>query len=294
VFKVEERLAPQRLARERVVEIDKATRLSLRLSDLIDRTIYLNGFSDVVVAVFAELATRSSVVVDVGANVGEYTTVAAARARNGGVVLAFEPNPPVYKRLLTNIALNDIGNVQAFENALSNLDGPAKLNIPLDQPGFDEGWATLTEMAPGRTTRQVEVAQRRLDSVLEELNLAPVDLIKVDVEGAEEEVLEGSSRTLQAGRPAVLVELHHVDVEADRAQSRVADLLRGHGYEIFRIHLAGTKGWGLSLAAGGEDLRISPEQTTPFHLVGIHPATEFARIRDERRTDDRHEVSTLG
>jgi FkbM family methyltransferase len=131
--------------------------------------------------------------VDVGANIGVYSVVAAVR---GARVLAFEPNQNARTMLSANLALNHIEDrVQILPFALADFSGTARFTTDLESSNHLE---TASE-AKGEV---VEV--RQLDGLVEPGT--PVTLIKIDAEGFDEAVLRGAQGTLERDRPVVIVE----------------------------------------------------------------------------------------
>jgi FkbM family methyltransferase len=121
--------------------------------------------------------------VDVGANVGSYSLLAAAEC--GARVLAFEPVPATYDWLQQNIAVNQLQqNIAAFNMALGAMEGTATMTSTLDAQNH------ITSQ-PGQHTISVPV--QRLDDRLQ--GEVPA-LIKIDVEGAEDQVLAGAVKTI--------------------------------------------------------------------------------------------------
>lgn len=139
---------------------------------------------------------------DVGANVGLYTELFADWVGPSGEVVAFEPGPPAYAQLKQRVATR--GNVQAFKLALGQERGTVALHVSA------EG---TTNSLVGRGVAAVDVEMETGDMVRREHGLPQPDIIKIDVEGYEEEVLRGLSETLLACR-AVLCEVHFQILES--------------------------------------------------------------------------------
>src|SRR5688500_5715981 len=158
---------------------------------------------------------------DVGANIG---TVTIPVAMTGAECLAFEPAPANAARLAENVELNRLGNVTVVETAMWSEAG-----IVARQGGGAEGAGRSRVVDAGEETREVPAAT--LDQFAGSGAAAP-DLLKIDVEGAELEVLRGAAATLGAGRVReVFVETHPPALEERRAsESDVAALLRDLGY----------------------------------------------------------------
>jgi FkbM family methyltransferase len=131
--------------------------------------------------------SQNDVVVDVGAHIGIFTLYATRRGR---MVIAVEPEPRNYKWLLINTRLNNVKNVRLLNIALSDFDGEAHLYISSE--------SIAHTLVPDVTTRtkdvigSLRVPVRRLDSVLREhVDKSDELFVKVDVEGAELNVLKG-------------------------------------------------------------------------------------------------------
>ena len=162
-----------------------------------------------------DLVKTNDMTIDVGSNLGVYTY---ELGRLTGRVYAFEPNHDL-ARLLDSLALP--GTVVS-EVALSSVDGQGELAIP--RHGAGHGTASMRAAAT-RWSDAAHVAVRtaRLDS----LGLpVPVAFIKIDVEGHEEEVLDGATETIARDRPTLLIEIeeNHNAGALDRITARLGEL----------------------------------------------------------------------
>jgi FkbM family methyltransferase len=129
-------------------------------------------------------------VVDIGANLGAYSTLFARAVGPRGRVTAFEPDPRLFQALQENVRANGLAQIQPHRLALGARAGVARLNAhPLNSGD--------NRIARGPATGAVEVAMTTLDDFLQG---APVDLVKCDVQGMEPEVLRGMRGTLAANR----------------------------------------------------------------------------------------------
>jgi FkbM family methyltransferase len=144
--------------------------------------------------------SRGEVFVDVGACHGIYTLTASRIVSEAGRVIAFEPSSRAFPTLRKNIAANNLTNVQAFCLALSEKSGTAWLyrhpNVGCDSLARDDSFTEGAE----------ETATESLDNVLRQLGVDRVDVIKLDVQGAEEWVLRGARKTLTSMHPIVIFE----------------------------------------------------------------------------------------
>ena len=171
------------------------------------------------------------VVVDVGANFGIYSLAAARLVGDSGTVLAFEPAAESFGILEQNVHLNRVGNIRPFRMGLSDRDGKARLYHHAD-PGRN---SLGGDGNPNATSE--EITTLMLDSLLEREGIGRVDLLKIDVEGAEELVLRGAMAVLNRTRPIVIFELNHE--AANRlglSGSGAWDTLDSLGYHFFATH----------------------------------------------------------
>ena len=163
--------------------------------------------------VFQEHVRPGATVLDVGAHVGYYTVLSAVLAGPRGAVWAFEPNPANARFLRRHVQINGLANVHVTEAAVAAAEGVAR---------FDFGTGSGTgRLAAGGA---LEVRTLRLDDFCDAHAVAP-SAIKVDVEGAEREVLEGARDTLARHRPVLFLSTHGGEVH--RA---CLDFMAGAGY----------------------------------------------------------------
>lgn len=158
------------------------------------------------------------VIVDVGACVGAFT-VAMRECLTHSTYHLFEPRTECYPYLENNVG--DIENVHIYDYALSDKDGIAQMSYP--EQYVRMGNASMY----GGGIESYTVRTRRLDDVI----TGPVHLIKIDVEGAELDVLHGAERILREYKPAIYVELKDVhQARAGRTSDDVAHYIMDLGY----------------------------------------------------------------
>ena len=159
--------------------------------------------------------------VDVGANDGYYTLFAAQRVGSAGRVVAVEPSSRERVNLKRNIARNRLDNVTVVPAALGSACGVADLRLA---QGAHSGHNTLGKFAHDgvKAERFQRVDLETLDKVAHDLGLARVDMVKIDVEGAEASVIHGARHVLTTMRPIILLEIND---GALRAQGTSGDAL---------------------------------------------------------------------
>lgn len=137
--------------------------------------------------------------IDVGAHIGKYTIRAARMVGGEGRVVAVEPDKDNFEFLIKNIKLNDLENCIPLNVAAGSTDGETFLFSGLNSA------ENSIKQDFGRGFHKVPM--RALDSILAENRIGDVDLIKVDVEGAEYEVVKGLEKTLNAKEPVLIIEV---------------------------------------------------------------------------------------
>jgi FkbM family methyltransferase len=132
----------------------------------------------------------AEIVVDIGAWIGRYTLTSSNYVGPSGKVISIEAHPGNFQILKKNLILNKRQNVIPLNIAVSNYEGRIKLYM-----ASSSGWHSINPRV-ARYGKYIEVPCKTLDNVLKELSISKVDWIKIDVEGAELMVLEGSQETL--------------------------------------------------------------------------------------------------
>lgn len=177
-----------------------------------------------VVRVISENVSPGMVALDIGAHSGFYTLMLSKLVGPTGKVIAFEPLPANFRILEENVALNEITNVQLQQRAVGEHSGEGNLEVP--DPGDSLVAGPMIAEDPCGSMKVPTVS---LDNFLFERKLR-VDFIKMDVEGAEGDILRGARRILETFHPRMMVELH--GMEKQEACHPVANLMAEFGYEI--------------------------------------------------------------
>ncbi len=179
------------------------SQFELDLADFIQRQIYLGTAEPAETRLIQRYLKPGMTFVDVGANVGYYTALAAALVGPQGRVFAFEPSVYAFERLQAMASRSQLNQVTATNAGLSDAAGHLKLYLGI---GSDNHTPT---MVPHENASATEVRVSTLDQEAERLGIHRIDLIKIDVEGYETKVLAGASRLLRDGRiRAILCEFN--------------------------------------------------------------------------------------
>ncbi|HBL14460.1 MAG TPA: FkbM family methyltransferase [Cyanobacteria bacterium UBA11162] len=169
-------------------------------------------------------------VIDVGANVGVYTFSAALRVGKQGIVLAVEPFSGCVHCLQETCRINQLDWVKVCAGAASDRNGIARLSLhsASELNEVIESDNTAGSMESGAFE---EVPCFCLDTLIERENISQVDVLKIDAEGHELKVLQGSNRILTEFAPSILYE----NISGRKGSNlAVADFLTSRGYELFR------------------------------------------------------------
>jgi FkbM family methyltransferase len=195
-------LAPRSGVKSAIVH---GCRVDLDLSDHVQRAVYLGAYERWETGVVRRLLRPGGCFVDVGANVGYFTLLAARLVGPGGKVFAIEPSPYAADRLATATSVNGLANVRLERCGLGREAGEAILYDPLPD---NHSPTMLGESGKTGKTGQT-VLVRCLDECVRDWGVDRIDLLKVDVEGYEPAVFAGAARSLAAGVVrAILVEFN--------------------------------------------------------------------------------------
>jgi FkbM family methyltransferase len=159
---------------------------------------------------------EGDVVVDVGAHIGPYTIIASKRVGAGGKVVAIEADPGNFDLLSRNIELNKLSNVLALNYAAYSKEKKIRLYLPsAGEESPHTKYNTIMSDRARDDEKFVEVSANTLDYLLLSKNMIKqeekVNWIKIDVEGAEYEVLKGAKDTLsKSNNITLLIEIHNL------------------------------------------------------------------------------------
>jgi FkbM family methyltransferase len=223
-------------------------RLRLNLANDLSKQLFVAGCYDPNEFAFLDKVLEPGMTfIDAGANEGLYALFAARRAGHSGRVLAFEPSAREFSRLKANIARNGLENVTLFPLALADREGEAGLLIANAEHAGQNTLGAFAHEGAGEERRE-KVPVRSLDNVLASERVGRVDVVKIDVEGAEVRLLEGAKETLRQYRPLLLIEINS-DSLAKQGHSRteITALLESLDYLAYAF----AETTGLAAPCGG-------------------------------------------
>jgi FkbM family methyltransferase len=185
----------------------------------VGRSLDLYGeYSEAEAGLFRQLLRTGDIAIDIGANIGAHTIPMAQLVGPTGAVYAFEAQRVVFQIMCGNLALNEIGNVHAFPSAVGRVTGSVKVPV-LNYSGVNNFGGIAVGAEDGDEVGLVTI---------DDFSLPRVKLMKIDVEGMELDVLQGSKVTLARCRPLLYVE----NDRAAKSHALVAQMLQG-GYRLW-------------------------------------------------------------
>lgn len=239
------RLAPQTLERcrqscreptVRRVRTRHGFRMQIDVSDWLGRHIYVTGeYEPATTALLNRLVRPGDTFLDIGANAGYFTLLAAKLVGPTGAVHSFEPLPSLAQQLRANLDLNGFRQCTTHDVAASDkADTCTFYSGPRDHTGV----SSLRALEGPSETMVVSTA--RVDDVLK--GVSCVSFAKIDVEGAECHVLEGMQGILQRFHPGLVVEITPTHLAGmQRSVEQIEELLRPLGYRTFVIEHHGLR-----------------------------------------------------
>ena len=199
----------------------------LHIDDWVQQNVFFLGeYEPAELKAIGPYLKDDAVFIDVGANFGWYTLFASSIIGNEGQVVAFEPFPENFKRLSQNIGLNPNRKIIAENLAVGEQKGVLDLYYNKEEQnlGMVSKNATLN-------SKKKTVPMIAFDDYVREHNIKKIDFIKIDIEGAELQALQGMKEVLRKLKPVLLVEILKEQNDRNSILSFLLDL----GYQQFYI-----------------------------------------------------------
>jgi len=201
--------------------------------DLLTRHMMFEGMyqQDVLVAL-RELIKNGDTIFDIGGHHGLMAIISAIATGKNGTVITFEPNPYARQYLGNHLVLNNIHNIIVEDIALSDKDGMVEFYIQKGEVTWNS--TIIRDFSSHFIYKEsITVRTTTLDNYVTQSNVVP-NVIKIDVEGSEFLILNGSEKTLCEYRPVLIMEFNPVSANAaGYAVSDYVDLLRKKSYKLF-------------------------------------------------------------
>jgi FkbM family methyltransferase len=177
-------------------------KMHVNLGDFIGRHIYLHGdYEDYVSQVFIKLIAPGGNVVDIGANIGYFSLLSAQLVGAHGQVIAFEASPNIYQQLANNLSLNGVTNVKTYNKAVGDRDCDVEF---FEADNSHLGISSIRNLDVV-DSKKILVKMVAINDIIDEI--PPIDLVKIDVEGAEMMVLSGMELLIERDKPHIIIEV---------------------------------------------------------------------------------------
>jgi FkbM family methyltransferase len=201
--------------------------LELDLANFADRMIYMGCYEPLNTYRFKKILRPGMVVVDVGANIGYFSLLAASCVGNSGRVFAIEPWPANFAVLKNAVQRNGLRQVSIFSYGLGATDSIGRVS-QADQKIFNNRTASMA----GDDAEGLAVVVKSLDQCLDAWGVERVDLLKVDVDGFETQVLAGAQSSLRSGRIRnIIIELNDFWLtRSNSSRANVCAMLEDAGF----------------------------------------------------------------
>ncbi len=212
-----------------VIPYDDGLKINIDTSSFVEWVVFFKGhYEPEIAALIKKYLPRGGVFVDVGANVGVHTLVAAKIAEK---VIAAEPFEPIRERLIANIKLNRLENVSVVPLVVSDKEGEVSFYEPEDKS--QQGKASLYEKHAGG--KEVRLESSTLDRILD--GEERVDFIKIDTEGNDGKVIRGGLNSIKKFRPVIVFEMEEASWKMSGVDiSTIRTALEDSGYSVSAAH----------------------------------------------------------
>jgi len=226
------KLDPDELA---LSELWFGSQVLCRMCDGYQQRLYYFGTQDrKSEELFSRLLRAGDTVLDVGANIGIYTLLAASKVGVHGRVMSLEPIPETFRELRENVRLNCCKDVSLYQVAAWQCNGTVQMGCPMDPRRHADLYGVGIE---GIEQSTLTVKAVRIDDLVRSAGISRVDFIKMDIEGAELPALRGASEVLWRDRPKLMLEVHHGMTSRFRYEPQdIARFLEPLGYQCYAMN----------------------------------------------------------
>ena len=201
-----------------------------RPSEHIQQQLFWYGYYEKdAILTWEQMVQADAVVLDIGANTGYYSVIAARKASH---IYAFEPGSINREKLARNIKLNKLANITVLPYAVSDKQGKTELYIA----GDDNTGMNSLEKPGNFSGRKEVVSEISIDNWAAENRIPFISLIKIDVEGSEMQALKGMQRIIEEQKPVIFIEvIGQLLIRSGYSVAEVYDFLTAKGYYAYEI-----------------------------------------------------------
>jgi FkbM family methyltransferase len=202
----------------------------VRPSEHIQQQLFWYGYYEKeAILTWEQMIPADAVVLDIGANTGYYSIIAAKKSRH---TYAFEPGSSNRKKLEENVTLNLLANVSILPYAVSDKPGKGELHMAGDD---NTGMNSLEQMVNSSGSKE-PVNMITIDNWVAENRITGISLVKIDVEGAEMKVLKGMRAIIEEQKPVIFMEvIGQLLMRSGHSVAEIYDFLSVKGYTAYEI-----------------------------------------------------------
>jgi FkbM family methyltransferase len=178
-------------------------------------------------AILSKYIKEGDIVIEAGSNLGSETLL-ISKLIGKGHIYGFEPNPYTFERLKINVSINELRNVAVYDYAMGEKNGEISFNIypkGFCNPGMSSKYMETA------ASKKITVVQKTLDTFIKENNISKVNFIKMDIQGAEMDMIMGSDDTISRFKPVIFTEAYKLYNDLDAIYNRI----KNYGYNIYLI-----------------------------------------------------------
>lgn len=220
-----------------ISKYDGDLKIELNLEDWIQQQIYFLGYFDSRgIGFLKNQLKEGDVFIDIGANIGAFALIASKCVGPSGRVVAFEPVPYVFEYLSANVLRNQLTNITLEPKAVYSKSEKILLHVS----GLGNTGMTSIFSHEEKIGDVIKVQSVAFDDYLINQGIEKVDMIKLDIEGAEFEALQGMKESLRKFRPVLFIEINNEVMERGWvSKEQLLTFLRDLGYEQYAIDTKG-------------------------------------------------------
>jgi len=217
-----------------ILPLDEKTNMHFFQDSDLCKHMYFCAFEENELSFLKRYLRKGDIFFDIGANIGLFSLLASNVVEDEGEIYAFEPTPETFKRLDANIELNNFTNIKSHQFAFSNEIGELPFHISTDGSDAFNSFARVKKLENGDT---ISVKTITVDHFIqtENIPIADIKLVKIDVEGWEMNVFKGAVDFLShPDAPALMVEFTDANaIAAGTSCGKIFDFIKSFGYNWY-------------------------------------------------------------
>jgi len=205
------------------------TEMLVRANEDVGIAILANNFETAELEFITNQLTNDSVFIDIGSNIGVYSLVVASKSSDIQVH-AFDPIKLNTNLLASSIDINSFSNITVNKTCVGDYDGKVEFSI-----SSDSAYSSILDSGRKPEIKKVNLPIVKLDTYIRDMGICKIDIIKIDVEGAEKLVILGASNILSNSllRPKlIMIELFDLNLKAFKTSIKeIVDLMILNKYQ---------------------------------------------------------------